>query len=79
MSRLEQAKTIIGAISASLKNKSIITDEETAQKRLAICESCEYLTVKERRSIAYWYCAVCGCGYRKKIALSGSKCPQGKW
>jgi len=79
MNKLEQAKSIIQAFRVSLKDKKVLSDEDTAQARLAICEGCDKLRMKDDRGKPWPHCDVCGCGYRRKIAFHGSKCPLGKW
>lgn len=79
MSLLEQAGSIIGSIRASLKDGKILADKETVEARLAVCESCDKLKLKEKRGRTWFACLVCGCSYKRKVAVSGSSCPLGKW
>jgi len=79
MSKIEQAKSILSTIGSSLKNKKVLADTATVEQRLAVCEGCPRLSVKEKRGKTYIYCSVCGCGYKKKVAFSGSACPEGLW
>jgi len=42
-------------------------------KRLQICGQCEWFDSQSLR------CKACGCYLVGKAAISGSKCPKGKW
>lgn len=46
--------------------------EEEIQKRLAICEGCEFLRNGTR-------CTKCGCVMKFKARLNTGECPIGKW
>ena len=43
------------------------------EKRLEICNLCEWFDGKQLR------CKACGCYLIAKAAITGSKCPKGKW
>jgi hypothetical protein len=45
--------------------------QELAQKRMDICNGCEFLKFK--------FCKECGCFMPAKTLLQESKCPIGKW
>ena len=75
MNLIEQAASILGTIRATLKDGKILATEEEVQKRAAVCLGCDKL--KEKRVI--YSCVTCGCGFKRKIAVSGSSCPLGKW
>ena len=49
------------------------SDEETAAKRLEICQGCEFF-----RQVAQT-CRKCGCFMKLKTTLANAKCPVGKW
>ena len=75
MNLIEQAGSIIATIRATLKDGKILASEEQVQKRATICLSCEKLREKNGK----YSCVTCGCGFKRKIAVSGSSCPLGKW
>lgn len=52
--------------------KTAIADESLANKRLEICNSCEFLN-KIR------VCRECGCFVDAKTKLTSSRCPKNKW
>ena len=79
MSLIEQAGSILGSIRASLKDGKILADEQTIEKRLEICESCPKLKMKVKWGKPWFGCVVCGCSYKKKVAVHGSSCPLEKW
>lgn len=79
MSLVEQAGSILGSIRASVKNGKILADHDVVEHRLAICESCEKLKLREKRGRTWFACLVCGCSYKRKVSISGSSCPLGKW
>ena len=76
---VSQAKSIISAIRASVANGKIIADQETVETRLAICEGCPKLILKSYRGREWYTCKICGCAYKRKVAVSGSSCPLEKW
>lgn len=75
MNLIEQAASILGTIRATLKDGKILASEEVVQSRAAVCLSCDKL----REKAGKYSCVTCGCGFKKKIAVSGSSCPLGKW
>ena len=79
MSLVEQAKSIIGTIAAGLKDHRIMAGQEVVEERLAVCEACPKLIFKEKRGQKWYACKVCGCSYKRKVAVHGSSCPLGKW
>ena len=46
-------------------------DNETYDKRISLCISCEYLKNKK--------CGICGCYVKKKAKWSSEDCPENKW
>jgi hypothetical protein len=59
--------------SEKLKLKVIVTDAETRNTRLTICQQCEnFIKVTAQ-------CSKCGCFLTAKTWLSGSSCPVNKW
>lgn len=75
MSLIEQAASILGAMRASLKDGFILATKEKIEERAAICMACPKLRVRRGK----YACVTCGCGFKRKIAVHGSKCPLGKW
>lgn len=51
------------------------SQSELAEKRIAICDSCEF-----KSTVPFPRCTVCGCALKGKIysPIKGS-CPKGKW
>ncbi len=58
----------------SLKEKinANLADEELVQKRLTICNSCDFLLITRN-------CSKCGCFVDAKTKVIRGKCPIGKW
>jgi len=55
-------------------------DKEKAEKRIAICNKCEYS--RHNEAIDFHYCGECGCPLKKKIfsPLPGNEaCPKKFW
>lgn len=55
--------------------------QEDFNKKMAICNMCEYIDRDGKLCLIYGTepcCGVCGCSLTLKIA-SGDKCPEGKW
>lgn len=50
----------------------LFAESELANQRVAICDSCEYLTGIRN-------CKKCGCFIDAKAKLKGASCPIGKW
>jgi hypothetical protein len=75
MTLIEQAASILGAIRASIVDGKLLASQDVVEKRAAICMSCEKLREKNGK----YACVTCGCGFKRKIAVSGSKCPLDKW
>ena len=75
MNLIQQAGSILGTIRASLKDGKILASVETVESRAQICLGCEKLREKDGK----YSCVTCGCGFKRKIAVSGSSCPIGKW
>jgi hypothetical protein len=53
----------------------MIVDKELADKRMAICDSCEHL----KEVLTVKTCSLCGCVMKIKIELNIAACPKGKW
>jgi hypothetical protein len=72
---LDMGKNLIETavnVAASVANGDQINlSEEEANKRLAICESCEFY-INSR-------CSKCGCYMAVKTYLKAANCPVGKW
>jgi hypothetical protein len=50
----------------------VFAESELANQRIAICDSCEYLTGIRN-------CKKCGCFIDAKAKLKGASCPMDKW
>ena len=50
----------------------LFAEPELATQRIAICDSCEYLSGIRN-------CKKCGCFIDAKAKLKGASCPMGKW
>lgn len=59
------------AAKAIMSGDSVLVDDSTRQKRVSICEACEYQTSMQ--------CSVCECLIVAKTMLRTENCPQGKW
>lgn len=68
----ESATKIV--ISAAQGN-DVFVDEETANKRMIICQSCpgDYFDHSKKR------CKACGCWMEKKFKLTAMECPHNYW
>lgn len=53
--------------------KMVVTDSETRDNRLSICQDCEHLIKATDQ------CSKCGCFVKAKTWLLNSKCPLDKW
>ena len=71
----EQAKNVglslFNVLTQAIKTGQVTAPNEEVEKRISICESCEFL--KENR------CSECGCFIALKAGLQTEKCPKGKW
>ena len=56
-----------------LFNGSERSDEEIAQYRLDICQSCEFFRKR------FQQCSKCGCFMKLKTMIDKARCPVGKW
>lgn len=67
----------IGALHRAVKRafsvKPSFVSEESAQKRLATCEKCQFFLPEDRQ------CDVCTCLVDLKAQLSTETCPKGFW
>lgn len=70
---LEQAKNLIKDVAQHITSGTEKCTEEEIEKRLSICDTCEYL---KRESLR---CAACGCHLTVKSKWKSSKCPLSKW
>jgi N-methylhydantoinase B/oxoprolinase/acetone carboxylase alpha subunit len=70
-----QARSILSTIRATLKDGHILASPEVVEQRAAICMACPKL----REKAGKYSCTTCGCGFKRKIAVSASKCPIEKW
>ena len=75
MNLIQQAGSILGTIRASLADGRLLAAEEVVQQRATVCMGCDKLREKNGK----YSCVTCGCGFKRKISISGSSCPLGKW
>lgn len=66
-----QAVNIFGAAGEALLNPKPVSTEER-ERRLAICNACEFLIDGKR-------CSKCGCAVKWKAMLEAWHCPVEKW
>jgi hypothetical protein len=67
------ASTALSAASHAIRTGVVMASEETANKRIETCESCEFLDKTIYR------CLKCGCMMKFKAKVEAAKCPIGKW
>jgi hypothetical protein len=78
-SLLEQAGNAIGALGrvagAAIQGKPVLVDIDEKNRRLAICDTCEFFDHARER------CSKCGCPAKLKVALATEigHCPIGLW
>jgi len=75
-SALQQAKSLLGTLAASMKDMKWSADPETVASRMEICEACPKL---RKGKVGWRGCVVCGCGYKKLVTAKHKDCPLGKW
>lgn len=54
-------------------DQSLVAPKNIANKRLEICEKCEFLFKPT------FSCKKCGCFMKVKARLKDSRCPENKW
>ena len=70
------ALNLASAVGAEVKSRFLGNDQidlEEINRRLAICEGCEFFHSPSQR------CKKCGCYLKWKTAWRSQKCPVGKW
>lgn len=67
------AKAAGRVVSAVARGKKVLVDRQEQDRRLAICQSCEYFDSPHKR------CRKCGCFASAKNWLATEKCPIGRW
>lgn len=72
-SLMQQAKNLGGSLINFAKSGFQKADDETYNRRLRICEGCEFLDKEHKR------CLKCGCFVKAKAAMGSESCPIGKW
>ena len=72
-SKTEMASNLIKATKEHAKTGFAKVDNDEQQKRLEICQGCEFYIPSQDR------CSKCGCYLKSKSAWKSSKCPIGKW
>ena len=74
MSYLDKLKNkIVDTLDYKTKLVNFILTEEEKNKRIDICNSCEFLFTPTRS------CKKCGCFVDAKAALAKADCPRSKW
>ncbi|HND36769.1 MAG TPA: DUF6171 family protein [Nitrosomonas sp.] len=63
--------SIFNVMTQAIKTGKLRATAETVEKRLEICNGCEFL--KDNR------CLECGCFLALKAGLHAENCPKGKW
>jgi len=75
-SAMQQAKSLLGTLSASLKDMTWTAEPQVIADRMQVCDGCDKL----RKGKNNWRgCVVCGCSYKKKVSAKHTTCPLGKW
>lgn len=69
----QQAKNLFGSVSNFIKSGMHIAEESIYQKRLEVCNNCEWFDHEAER------CRKCGCFVKIKARLMSDKCPLNKW
>lgn len=67
-----QAKSLISSATKHVASGMGSSSEEEQQKRMSICQGCEYMRSDRR-------CSKCGCFLDTKIKWKTSSCPIGRW
>jgi hypothetical protein len=70
---LEKVKNVGGALGRFVKIGMKTVSEKTKQKRLSICQGCEYYDKELMK------CNVCGCYLEVKTKMASESCPLNKW
>lgn len=71
-----KASDIVEGFTNLLKSKLLISEsdiDELAEKRMSVCNSCEFKKVVTNR------CRACGCYLPAKTRVLKQKCPKNKW
>lgn len=71
-SLLQQGVNFVAALAQHVAGGLQSADNETYQKRIAICKTCPKLRPDNR-------CSGCGCYMNLKASWDEQKCPDGKW
>jgi hypothetical protein len=66
-------QSVIRNAASVAQGNSLKLDPAEANKRLSICQGCEYFSSGSQR------CQKCGCFLSVKTYLKAEKCPVGKW
>jgi hypothetical protein len=65
-------KTAAATVRSAVAGEGISLTAEEAEKRLAVCQACEFYVDNTR-------CSKCGCYMATKTYLKAANCPVGKW
>jgi hypothetical protein len=74
---IEMAKSFANSIGSWAKSGFELTDEETLEKRMAICKACPEWDKDGMGGTGR--CRKCGCSTQAKLRMASEKCPIDKW
>lgn len=74
----KQAVNVVSALGEWASKGLPVTPKETLDKRLSICQACNYWGGVSGGSLMQGKCGKCGCS-GLKLAMATTKCPIGKW
>lgn len=63
--------SLFNVMTQALKTGSVVAHEQVVEKRIELCNGCEFLDNNR--------CSACGCYIALKSGLAAEKCPKGKW
>lgn len=76
-SMTQMAKNVTASLARTVKaaarGQSVRLSKEEADRRLAICQTCQFFRTVDQR------CSKCGCFMAVKTYLRAETCPVGKW
>lgn len=70
---VKQAGNFVSAAIKHVKSGATNVSSEEQEKRLAICNGCEFINEAKNR------CTACGCFLLTKTKWATSQCPKGYW
>ena len=72
-----QIKSASSAVSKFVKSGLSITPQDELDKRLSLCQTCEWWDSEALGKTGR--CKKCGCSTWAKLRMATEKCPLGKW